>query len=115
MSEMYEQIDIFSFIEPQRSFKAGEYIDKQFVSNRITFDEITQRVGQLIVLDKSTQNHEWYMVALVEKIVIVEGNQRRLVYYDGKKQRGFINEMYFNESFMFPARAFELNNKGCAI
>ena len=109
---MYEQMDIFSFIEPQKEFKPGEYIDKQYLGRQITFDEITQRVGQLIVLDKSTQSHEWYMVALVEKIVIVEGNQRRLVYYDGKKQRGLINEMYFKESFIFPARAFELNNVG---
>lgn len=109
---MYEQMDIFSFIEPNRTFKAGEYIDKQYIGRQITFDEITQRVGQLIVLDRSTQNHEWFMVALVEQIAIVEGNQRRLVYYDGKKQRGLINEMYFEPSYPYPQKAFELKKGG---
>lgn len=104
----YEQLGIFSFIEPQKEFKPGEYIDKQYLGRQITFDEITERIGKLIVLEKSTSSHEWFMVALVEKIAIVEGNQRRLVYYDGHKQRGLINEMYFSESYHSPVRAFEL-------
>lgn len=116
MIALYEQMDIFSFIEPHRTFKAGEYIDKQLVGKQIDFDEITQRVGQLIVLDRSTQNHEWFMVVLVEKITMVEvnkTNQRGLVFYDGKKQRGIINEMYFDPSYpYYPKKAFELKKGG---
>lgn len=106
---MYEQLDIFSFIQPQKDFKPGEYIEKQFIGRQITFDKIIERIGGLIVLGKSTSSHEWFMVALIEKIVLVEGNQRRLVYYDGHKQRGLINEMYFNENCYCPTKAFELS------
>lgn len=108
MGVVYEQLDIFSFIEPIHTFKPGEYIDKSYVGKKITFDEITQKVGQLIVLDRSTQSREWFMVALVEKIVIVEGNQRRLVYYDGHMQRGLINEMYFKETAYCQQKAYSL-------
>lgn len=66
-------------------------------------------IGKMIVMDKSTASHEWYKVVLVEKIVMVENNtQRRLVYYDGVKQRGLVNEMYFKENIPHPARAYRL-------
>ena len=105
---MYGQLDIFSFLEPQKSFKPGDWVEKDVLGKKLTFDEITQEIGNLIVMDKSTSSHEWYKVVLVEKIVIVEGNQRRLVYYDGCRQRGLVNEMYFNESIHYPARAYKL-------
>lgn len=104
-------VGYFFFINQKKSFKPGEYIDKYYLGRQITFDEITENIGNLIVLDKSTSSHEWYMVALVEKIVIVEGAQRRLVYYDGHQQRGLVNEMYFDENHPYPARAFELINQ----
>lgn len=74
----------------------------------MTFDEITKYVGNLIVMDKSTSSREWYEVVLVEKIVIVEENQRRLVYYDGTRQRGLVDEMWFDESVNYPAMAWKL-------
>lgn len=66
-------------------------------------------IDQLIVMDMSTESHEWYKVVMVERIVMVENNtQRRLVYYDGAKQRGLVNEIYFDETMLFPARAYRL-------
>ena len=87
----------------------GDWVEKEMLGSELTFDEITQMIGELIVMDKSTVSHEWYKVVLVEQIVMVENNtQRRLVYYDGVKQRGLVNEMYFNENIPFPARAYRL-------
>ena len=105
---MYEQLDIFSFLEPQKTYKPGDWVEKDVLGKKLTFDEITQMIGEMIVMDKSTSSNEWYKVVLVEKIAIVEGNQRRLVYYDGCKQRGLVNEMYFNENINYPARAYKL-------
>lgn len=106
---MYEQLDIFSYLQPQqKTFKPGDWVEKGIVGKQLTFDEITKEVGNLIVIDQSTSSHEWYKVVLVEKIVIVEGNQRRLVYYDGTRQRGLVNEMWFDENVNYPARAWKL-------
>ncbi len=108
---MYEQLDIFSFLEPQERLKPGDWVEKNVVGKQLTFDEITQNVGNLIIMDKSTSSHEWYKVVLVEKILIVEGNQRRLVYNDGCKQRGLVNEMWFDESVVHPARAYAIRSE----
>lgn len=105
----YEQLDIFSYLQPQqKKFKPGDWVEKDVIGKQLTFDEITKEVGNLIVMDKSTSSHEWYEVVLVEKIVIVEGNQRRLVYYDGTRQRGLVNEKWFNENVNHPAKAWKL-------
>lgn len=102
-------MDIFSYLQSQqKTFKPGDWVEKNVVGKQLTFDEITQEVGNLIVMDKSTSSHEWYKVVLVEKIVMVERSQRRLVYYDGTKQRGLVNEMYFDETINYPARAWRL-------
>ena len=70
----------------------------------LTFGEITRRVGQSIIMDMSTESHAWYKAALVERIVETpEG--RRLIYYDGKRQRGSMNEMYIKNR---SARAYEI-------
>ena len=47
---------------------------------------------------RATQSHAWYKAVLVEKILErdeYDGIYRRLIYYDGAKQRGYISEMYF--------------------
>lgn len=107
----YEQLDIFSFLPQEKlSFKPGDYVEKDVVGKQLTFDEIAQSIGELIVMDKSTTSHEWYMVVRVEKIVIVKENQRRLVYFDGTRQNGLVNEMYFNENVQCPARAYRLKH-----
>lgn len=105
---MYEQLDLFSLLESQKIFKPGDWVEKNTLGKKLTFDDITKEIGNLIVMDKSTSSHEWYRVVLVEKIVIGEDNQRRLVYYDGTKQRGLVNEMWFDESMVHPAKAYKL-------
>jgi hypothetical protein len=104
------QLSIMDLIAPtEKEFEPGDWIEEENVGEQLTFDEITQMIGQLIVMDKSTASHVWYKVVMVEQIVMVENNtMRRLVYYDGVKQRGLVNEMYFNESMQFPARAYRL-------
>lgn len=91
--------------------KPGDWVESDVLGEKMTFDEIAESVGKIIVMDKSTVSHAWYKVVLVEKIVMVENNtQRRLVYYDGVKQRGLVNEMYFNENMTYPARAYRLKS-----
>ena len=105
----YEQLDIFSFLpEEKLDFKLGDYIDRSMVGKELTFDEITKMVGETIVINSS---HECYKVVKVEKIVTVEGNQRRLVYFDGSRQRSLINEVYFDKTLPHPVKAYALDGK----
>lgn len=72
----------------------------------LTFDEIASRAGQIIIMDKSTESHAWYKAVLVERIAeTLEG--RRLIYYDGHKQRGLVSEFWFHAERR-PARAYEI-------
>ena len=76
----------------------------------LSFDEITKRVGKIIVMDKSTENHKWFQAVRVEKIYTYpETGERRLIYFDGKKQRGLVDERYFRQDYpgRFPDRAYE--------
>lgn len=101
---MYEQMSIF-----QRDAAVGDYVGRH--GRKLTFDEIAARVGCLIVMDTSTQSHAWFKIVLVESIITYSDGQRRLVYFDGHKQRGLVDERYFNGSISHPARAYELQIK----
>lgn len=99
MGKTYEcegQMSILDLLVPQmkKGYKPGEWVDKSELGKEISFDEITNIVGQLIIIDLSTVSHEWFKVVQIEKIVM-NNNQRRLVYYDGTKQRGLIYEYWF--------------------
>lgn len=108
MKQCEGRISLMDLLAPTANeFKPGDWIEKENVGEQLTFDQITQMVNQLIVMDKSTASHEWYKVVMVERIVM-DNTQRRLVYYDGVKQRGMVNEMYFDETMRFPARAYRL-------
>ena len=97
---MFEQLDFWAEVQ-----QPGDWVS--YHGRELTFDEITQRVGQLIVWDMSTQSHEWFKVVRVEKIVFCDGH-RRVVFYDGGKQRGYCSEIYFNPTTTHPARAYLL-------
>lgn len=107
---MYEQLDLFQFISKQNNFAPGDWIEKDFVGKELSFDEITNRIGELIVIDQSTQSTEWYNIVLIERIIIRNNLQRRLVYYDGCKQRGLIDERWFDKNIISPAKAYELKD-----
>lgn len=98
------QMNIFDFLEQK---KPGDWVEEEWLGKEISFDEIAESVGELIVLDKSTESHAWYKVVRVEKIIPHEG-RRRLIYYDGCKQRGLINERYFDKGIRFRERAWRL-------
>ena len=98
----------------QLSLFDGELVPGTWVEipgRELSFDEITQRVGQIILMDKSTESHKWFLSVRVEKIYTYpETGERRLIYFDGTKQRGLVDERYFlpNYTGRFPARAYEV-------
>lgn len=95
---MTGQMSLFDFVDPQ--VKPGEWLQESQLGKEITFDEIARSVGKVIAIDKSTQSHTWYKAVLIEKILErdeYDGKYRRLIYYDGVKQRGYISEMYFKD------------------
>lgn len=99
IEETYHASLFDSVLEP------GDYVESH--GKRLTFDEIEQRKGEMIILDCSTQSHAWYKAVLVEEIIQADG-RRRLIYYDGKKQRGYIDERWFGEHVTHPAIAYEI-------
>ena len=108
---MIGQISMFDFLQEEKrikSYKPGNWIEAECLGKQLTFEEITGLIGNLVVMDMSTESHAWYKVIMVEKIYICENGERRLIYFDGQKQRGLVKEMYFNESMRFPARAYRL-------
>ena len=91
---MEGQISLFDFMA--KEFQPGDWIEECCLGRELTFNEITDMVGKLIVMDMSTESHNWYKVVQVEKIVEGDSGRRRLVYYDGKRQRGLVDEIYFD-------------------
>lgn len=89
------------------SVKPGDWVEEDMLGEKMNFDDIVRLVGKMIIMDRSTESHAWYKVVLVEKIVM-NGDQRRLVYYDGERHRGLVNEMYFNENLPYPERAWSM-------
>lgn len=104
---MKGQISIWEHLS-RTALKPGDYVE--FPGREISFDEIAERIGELIVYDQSTENHSWYKVVLVETVFFNEdAGERRLIYYDGERQRGLVNESYFNHSRSYSrCAAFEL-------
>jgi len=90
-------------------YKPGEYINESKLGKELTFDEISLEVGKLIAIDCSTKNRAWYKVVLVETIHFYANGMCRLIYYDGKRQRGLVDERYFDKKNKHPYRAWGLN------
>lgn len=86
----------------------GSWVEKDMLGDELTFDEITNMVGELIVMDLSTESHEWYKVEKVEEIVNGADGKRHLRTYDGSKQRGSVNEIFFDKNQHRPQRAWRL-------
>ena len=46
----YEQLDIFSYLQSQqKTFKPGDWVEKNVVGKQLTFDEITQEDRKSVV------------------------------------------------------------------
>ena len=96
-----------SLFDTDEQFKVGEYVVKH--GRRLTFDEIAGMVGRKIIMDQSTSSHEWLEIVLVEKIIWNDQeNCRRLIYFDGDRQRGLVNEDCFSPEWNYSAKAYEL-------
>lgn len=97
-----EQLSMFDgMTEP------GDWVETH--GRRLTFDEVTERVGRLIVYDCSTESHAWYQAVRVERIITDEDGCRRAILYHGKPQRYLVSEFWFRHG-KHPARAYELAN-----
>lgn len=68
----------------------GSWVEKDMLGDELTFDDITNMVGELIIMDMSTESHEWYKVERVEAIIDGSDGKRHLRTYDGSKQRGTV-------------------------
>lgn len=88
----------------------GSWVEKDMLGDELTFDDITNMVGELIIMDMSTESHEWYKVERVEAIIDSSDGKRHLRTYDGSKQRGTVNEIFFNKGCHNPHRAWRLKS-----
>lgn len=93
---MERQMNLFDFIEPP--IKPGDWLEEEQLGEEMTFDEIAESVGKVIAIDMSTESRAWYKAVCVEKILEkdeYDRKYRRLIYYDGARQRGYISERDF--------------------
>ena len=98
------QYTLFDTIADGAELVPGTWVTEH--GPELTFDEIARRVNQIIIMDMSTESHAWYKAVLVERIADTPDG-RRLIYYDGQKQRGLVSEFWFHADHR-PARAYEI-------
>lgn len=102
------QMSIFDCICERFQCKPGTYIEDIRLGEELTFEDITKEVGNLIAIDVGTEGENWYIAVIVEKIHINENGTRRLVYFDGNRQRRLVDEMYFEKGRRNRLRAWRL-------
>lgn len=86
----------------------GSLVEENILGAELTFDEIAEMAGEIIILDRSTESRNWYKAVKVEDVFVSNDDHRHLRYYDGAKQRGIIDEMYFSKSQRSPQRAWRV-------
>lgn len=89
----------------------GSLVEENILGDELTFDEIAEMVGEIIILDRSTESRNWYKAVKVEDVFVSNDDHRHLRYYDGAKQRGIIDEMYFSKSQRNPQRAWRVKSQ----
>ena len=89
----------------------GSLVEENILGDELTFDEIAEMVGEIIILDRSTESKNWYKAVKVEDVFVSSDDRRCLRYYDGAKQRGTIDEMYFDKSQRSPQRAWRVKSQ----
>lgn len=107
------QMELFDIIE--KPIEPGDWLNEEQLGAEISFDEIADKyVSKIIIISKFTQSQKGYKAVMVEKIIPKEkngGKYRRLVYYDGARQRGMIDESYFSKSLTWPVYAWEVKKQ----
>lgn len=86
----------------------GSLVEENILGAELTFDKIAEMIGEIIILDRSTESRNWYKAVKVEDVFVSNDDHRHLRYYDGAKQRGIIDEMYFDKSQRSPQRAWRV-------
>ena len=99
---MAEQTSLFDGeIEP------GTYVEEY--GKRLSFDDLTHMIGQIVIIDRSTQSHVWHMAVRVLKIVDTTDG-RRLLYSDrpnkGRKDYCSVSEIYFDDKCRRPVKVY---------
>ena len=56
---------------------AGEIVESH--GRRLSFDEAAARIGEIVILNISTENHEWFRAVRVLKAVVTPDGERRLI------------------------------------
>lgn len=102
---MTDQISIFDSELPEGTVAKTH-------GRELSFDEAAKRIGDIIILDKSTEHNEWFMAVRLEKAITrASTGTRRLICFDGTRHRQLLDEFYFrpNYSGRFPIRVFEVS------
>lgn len=81
---IFEQL---SFFDQNAEPSVGDYVE----SHGAVICHIMRPafIGKNIVVDKSTQSHEWYQLGVLEDYISYEGRFRAIV-YTGERQRQLI-------------------------
>jgi len=94
--------------------KPGEYVSQH--GRQLAFDELEERVGALIAYDSSVgSHHNTLRIVRIVEIYHYDDGQRRLIYDDGTRQHGLVDERYFSSAYhgLYPSAAYELEiNEG---
>ena len=80
-----EQLSMFDMIP-----SVGKWYEE--ATTEVPFDEL--KVGEIYLLDKSTESHKWYKSVLIEKIIILPEGMPRAIVFDGGRQRGYVNKSW---------------------
>ena len=100
---MTGQMNIFDLI---RERKAGDIVETY--GRELAFDELPDMKGRLIVISKDTVSTKWRVVVRVVDVIwnSYEGC-RRLIYSEGGRQRGMVDERYFKADSPWRVRIWE--------
>ena len=78
-----------SYIDKSTEPKIGDYVSEDMLGELLTFDELAEMEGQLVVANYSTESKNWYKVVQVGKTVEQKPDGRRLLFRDNPKKKGF--------------------------
>lgn len=70
----------------------GDYVEE--VGDPLTFGEMYSMIGQLAILDVSTESHEWYKIVMIT-CISVGNNERRVVFHSGSGTLGNLLDIHF--------------------
>ena len=112
------QMTLFDFMPKQLS--PGEIVETH--GRELTFQEAYGRVGEMLILDVSTQNHEWFKAVFIEESKdipdiyndcgnLLQHGYRRIIAFDGARQRCLLSDYFFtSEGYKGPSpiRLYEI-------